>query len=200
MSRVSMKLKPIGIRCITVGDSAVGKTCLLIRECMNVYPEDYVPTVFDSYIHEITVDNAVVKVQTEDARGRQDEDYIRLRPLCYINANVFVICFDLSNPTSYENVSKLWYPEIHEHCPDVPFILVGTKLDLKIDEDGNPKTTDDAKCITYEQGQEMKSKVGALGYFECSSLTGRGVNDEATCHGVSHRLGKKKKRKNCVVI
>ena len=47
--------------------------------------------------------------------------------------DVFLICFSVVDPTSLENVRSKWYPEISHHAPDVPIILVGTKLDLRND-------------------------------------------------------------------
>ncbi|XP_071943129.1 ras-related C3 botulinum toxin substrate 1-like [Antedon mediterranea] len=211
ISRVSKNLEPFYIKSVTIGDSSVGKTCLLTRVCKHKYPDDsdFVPTEFGGYGLSITVDGVAVEVNpvedTIEEHGSMREDFCnKIRSCYYCQANVFIICFDLSNPTSYENVSKHWYPEIQKHCRNVPFVLVGTKLDLREDEDGNPRTTDGGtKFITYEQGQEMKSKVGALDYFECSALTEKGVNDmiqEAVCHGISHKLKEKKKKKNCVVL
>jgi small GTP-binding protein len=62
------------------------------------------------------------------------EEYDRLRPLSYANANVFLVCFSVTNPVSFENVTSKWYPEVIHFCPDVPQILVGTKLDLRGDQ------------------------------------------------------------------
>ena len=47
--------------------------------------------------------------------------------------DVFLICFSVVDPTSLENVRSKWYPEISHHAPDVPIILVGTKVDLRND-------------------------------------------------------------------
>ena len=55
------------------------------------------------------------------------EDYHRLRPLCYHQTDVFLVCFSLDNRLSLQNVEDYWMPELQHHCPDVPKILVGTK-------------------------------------------------------------------------
>jgi len=57
----------------------------------------------------------------------------RLRPLSYPQTDVFLICFSLVSPASYENVRAKWFPEVSHHCPNTPVILVGTKLDLRDD-------------------------------------------------------------------
>jgi GTPase SAR1 family protein len=61
------------------------------------------------------------------------EDYDRLRPLSYPQTDVFLLCFAVSSPSSFENIKNKWYPEIKHHAPGVPFILVGTKTDHRKD-------------------------------------------------------------------
>ena len=57
----------------------------------------------------------------------------RLRPLSYPGTQVFILCFSVISPSSYENVKIKWYPELTHHCPGVPIVLVGTKTDLRTD-------------------------------------------------------------------
>src|SRR5690349_15255567 len=70
---------------------------------------------------------------TSDTAGGQEYD--RLRFLSYPNTNVFLLCFSVTNPSSFENVSERWYSEITHHCPNTPILLVGTKIDLRNDEE-----------------------------------------------------------------
>ena len=49
--------------------------------------------------------------------------------------DIFLVCFSVASPESFANVVKKWVPEIKEHCPDVPYILVATKTDLRNDPD-----------------------------------------------------------------
>ena len=66
--------------------------------------------------------------------------------------DVFLICFSLVNPASFENVRAKWYPEVRHHCPNVPIILVGTKLDLREDRETIEKLKEKRLApITYPQ-------------------------------------------------
>jgi Ras-related C3 botulinum toxin substrate 1 len=58
------------------------------------------------------------------------EDYDRLRPLSYPQTDVFLICFSIISPHSYDNVKSKWFPEIQHHAPGVPIILVCTSSSL----------------------------------------------------------------------
>ncbi|CAH8345143.1 unnamed protein product [Eruca vesicaria subsp. sativa] len=114
------------IKCVTVGDGAVGKTCLLISYTSNTFPTDYVPTVFDNFSANVVVNGATINLGLWDTAGQ--EDYNRLRPLSYRGADVFILAFSLISKASYENVSKKWIPELKHYAPGVPIVLVGTKL------------------------------------------------------------------------
>ncbi len=89
----------------------------------NAFPGEYIPTVFDDYAANIMVDGKVVSLGLWDTAGQAEYD--RLRPLSYPGTDVFLVCFSIASPSSYESITAKWIPEIKEHCPTVPFLLVG---------------------------------------------------------------------------
>jgi Ras-related C3 botulinum toxin substrate 1 len=154
------------IKCVTVGDGAVGKTCMLICYTSNKFPTDYIPTVFDNFSANVAVDGQIVNLGLWDTAGQ--EDYSRLRPLSYRGADIFVLAFSLISKASYENVLKKWMPELRRFAPNVPIVLVGTKLDLR---DDKGYLADHTNVITSTQGEELRKQIGAAAYIECSSKT-----------------------------
>ena len=136
---------------------------------------------FDNYSASVLVDGKPISLGLWDTAGQ--EDYDRLRPLSYPQTDVFLICFSIASPPSFDNVKGKWFPEIEHHAPNVPIILVGTKLDLREDKrtvEGLRQRRMDP--VSYEQGIAVAKEIGAHRYLECSALTQRGLKsvfDEA---------------------
>nr|VZI29306.1 unnamed protein product [Spirometra erinaceieuropaei] len=122
------------------------------------------------------VDGKPVNLGLWDTAGQ--EDYDRLRPLSYPQTDVFLVCFSLVSPASFENVRAKWLPEVRHHCPNTPIILVGTKLDLRDDQD----TIEFLKSkqlapITYPQGLALAKEIKSVRYLECSAMTQKGLKE-----------------------
>lgn len=163
-------------KCVLVGDGAVGKTSLLISFVENRFPEDYVPTVFDNHEKVMELNGRQVSLSLWDTRGREGDD--RLRPLSYPNTTIFLCCFSVISPTSFQNVREKWAPELKHHCPSVPVLLVGTKSDLREDEHifGQLSKLGLEPC-SPDQCRELAKDIGAVKYMECSALKQTGVAD-----------------------
>jgi len=185
------------IKCVVVGDGTVGKTCMLISYTTDSFPGEYVPTVFDNYSAPMVCDGVPVSLGLWDTAGQ--EDYDRLRPLSYPQTDVFLICFSVVSPSSFENVTSKWCPEIKHHCPDAPILLIGTKIDLREDKEALQALAENGHApLKREQGQKLANKIRAVKYLECSALTQRGLKqvfDEAVRAVLRPQPVRKRQRK-----
>uniref|UniRef100_A0A3P9IFL5 Cell division control protein 42 homolog n=2 Tax=Oryzias TaxID=8089 RepID=A0A3P9IFL5_ORYLA len=188
------------IKCVVVGDGAVGKTCLLISYTTNKFPSEYVPTVFDNYAVTVMIGGEPYTLGLFDTAGQ--EDYDRLRPLSYPQTDVFLVCFSVVSPSSFENVREKWVPEISHHCPRTPFLLVGTQMDLRDDSNTLEKLAKNKqRALACESGEKLARELKAVKYVECSALTQRGLKnvfDEAILAALEPPDTKPKKR--CVLL
>jgi len=160
------------VKCVVVGDGAVGKTCLLISYTENRFPVDYVPTVFDNFTTGVEVDGNHINFALWDTAGQ--EEYSRLRALSYPETDVFLLCFSVVSPPSFDNIKTKWFPEVDHHCPEAKKILVGTKIDLRNDK----KILEDLKgekIPTTEMGENVAKEIQAKAYLECSAYTQEGL-------------------------
>jgi len=156
------------MKLVVVGDGAVGKTSLLISFSTSKFPTDYVPTVFENYTAHMKKDDQTILLHLWDTAGQ--EDYDRLRPLSYPGADIVLLCFALNNPASLDAIASKWHPEVDHYIPDVPTILVGTKLDLREEQVPDASMTK-FEPVTSEMGQKMADKIKATAYMEVSSKT-----------------------------
>merc|ERR1719370_1010521 len=117
--------------------------------------------------------------------------------LSYPQTDVFLVCFSVISNSSFENVKTKWVPEIQHHAPNVPILLVGTKSDLRKDENTIKQLNSrNQTMVEVENGHKMAKEIGAVNFLECSALTQEGLKqvfDEAIRAAMSRPTGKKKK-------
>ncbi|CAD8178854.1 unnamed protein product [Paramecium pentaurelia] len=162
----------VQIKLVVVGDGSVGKTCILLSYTTDKFPTEYVPTVFDNYTTQLTVDNQMVNLSLWDTAGQ--ETYNRLRTLSYGSADIFLIVFSVADSSSFDNVLTKWYPELNQdELQKVPKIIVGNKIDMR--DESNSKHIKKASAEQVLANQNLQ-------YYECSALTQEGLKvvfDEA---------------------
>ncbi|KFV16438.1 Rho-related GTP-binding protein RhoF, partial [Tauraco erythrolophus] len=189
---------------VIVGDGGCGKTSLLVAFARGDFPKVYVPTVFEKYTASLQVGSKSVTIHLWDTAGQ--EDYDRLRPLSYSDANVVLICFDVTNPTSYSNILTKWYPEVNHFCKGIPVLLVGCKTDLRQDREVLHKLQEGRlEPISHQQAKAMARHVHAMSYLECSARYQENIRDifvEACSAALSasrRSQRRKRPRRGCVL-
>jgi len=174
------------IKLVVVGDGAVGKTCLLIVYTKGEFPKEYVPTVFDNYSAKVKIEQTVYNVQLWDTAGQEELENIRT--LSYANTNVFLLCFSVVSPSTFENVTGTWLPELKRFNTNPTIMLVGTKTDLRKDDSTlRALSAENQVPISREKGEAKAKEIGAIGYVECSAFLNENVKnvfDQAITHVV----------------
>ena len=188
------------IKCVFLGDGAVGKTSLIISYTTNGYPSEYVPTAIDTYDAVVTVDGEPVTLEMCDTPGQDDFD--TLRPLAYPSTDVFLLCFSVVSPSSFANVREKWIPEL-KRCHEgtkrkdmPPVLLIGTQSDLRNDATTLVQLAETREVpVTEAEAKKLADALGCECYIESSSLTQsnlKEVFDEAIVAGMK---GKRRKER-----
>eukprot|EP01084_Bolivina_argentea_P138664 244080_1 len=190
------------VKCVLVGDPCEiyggnNKTLLLISYTTNSFPTEYIPTVFDNYSANVMVDGKPIQLGLWDTKGQ--EEYDRLRPLSYLQTDVFMVCYAIWSRTAYENCKSKWVPEIKHHAPEAAFILVGTCIELRGKKEYlyTDETIRIDDCLTYDDGVRLAEETGARMYVECSALTQEGLKnvfDQAIRAALTKKNNKPRKR------
>uniref|UniRef100_A0A182WC15 BTB domain-containing protein n=1 Tax=Anopheles minimus TaxID=112268 RepID=A0A182WC15_9DIPT len=188
------------VKCVLVGDTAVGKTRLICARACNKHVSlsqllnTHVPTVWaiDQYrIYKDVlersweiVDGVNVSLRLWDTFGDHDKD----RRFAYGRSDVVLLCFSIANPVSLRNCRAMWYPEIRKFCPDTPVILVGCKNDLRYmyrDEtylsyfgERSPfvRAARKSDLVMPDEARAVAKELG-VAYYETSVFTYFGVNE-----------------------
>lgn len=160
-------IEEMSVKCVLVGDSAVGKTALLVRFTSETFPDNYKPTVFDNTGVEVYMDGVQISLGLWDTAG--NDNFKQIRPRSYQHADVVLICYSVANPNTLASVQHKWIDEVREYLPKVPVLVVATQTDQR--ETGVHR----GSCISAAEGRRVAREVQAKGYLECSSLSNRGV-------------------------
>jgi len=150
-----------------VGDGTVGKTTMLMAYTLHAFLDEYTPTVFDNFSVIEEVDGRFVNIILWDTAGQ--EDYRQLRTTTYQGTEIFLLCFSVVHPSSFDNV-KYWLQELRKFCPNTPILLVGTKADMREDEATVAAlAANGEKPISKKIGQRRAKEIKARDYIECSA-------------------------------
>lgn len=164
------------IKCVVVGDGAVGKTCMLMSYATNRFPTEYVPTVFDNYAVTVSIRGTSYQLGLFDTAGQ--EEYEGLRLLSYPGTHVFLMAYSVVMPDTMKNLEMKWLPEVRNSTPMAAFLIVGTQTDLREDEKIRQKLQKrKQKPVTPEEGMRLAKRCDADCYVECSALTQQGLKD-----------------------
>ena len=115
------------IKCVVVGDGAVGKTCLLITYSKDEFPSEYVPTVFDNYSVKVPIDQETFSLELFDTAGQ--EEFSAMREQYMRSGEGFLLVFSLADRTSYEEIYK-FHKQVTLKAESVNICLEVYKLHL----------------------------------------------------------------------
>ncbi|GAA5812961.1 hypothetical protein MFLAVUS_006423 [Mucor flavus] len=132
---------------LLIGDSGVGKSCLLLRFADDTYTESYISTIgVDFKIRTIELEGKTVKLQIWDTAGQ--ERFRTITSSYYRGAHGIIVVYDVTDEDSFNNV-KQWLQEIDRYAAEgVNKLLVGNKSDLV-----------DKKVVTTEQAKEFSESL-----------------------------------------
>jgi small GTP-binding protein len=105
------------LKIVAVGGETIGKTSMLISYTKNIFPMEVesIPTVFDNSSATVMVYGKPVNLGLWDTASSEDYDSDILRPLCYPDTDVFLLCYSIIDKTSLQNLRSKFWPEVSKN-------------------------------------------------------------------------------------
>jgi small GTP-binding protein len=150
------------LKVVVVGESAVGKTCFLIRFVRDTFDDDTQSTLGIEFLSKIIqTDSRRIQLQLWDTAGQ--EMFRSVTRGYYRGSAGALVLFDISNRDSFENVER-WLQDVKSVArADVVLILIGNKVDLEAN-----------RQVQSGEARDFAQRYG-MKYFEVSAKTGVGV-------------------------
>jgi small GTP-binding protein len=142
---------------LLLGDSSVGKTCLLLRYSDDTFTENHISTIgLDYRFKLVTLENdKKVKLQIWDTAGQ--DRFRAITKNYYKGAHGIILVYDVTNINSFNNI-KSWVSQIRENTTDkIKITFVGNKID-----------NEDLRKISTEEGEKLAAEYDAK-FFETSA-------------------------------
>lgn len=154
----------VQLKFLLIGDSGVGKTCLLQRYVDDTYQNTFVSTVgIDFKIKMLNIEDKRVRCQLWDTAGQ--ERFRTITRSYYRGAHGMGLCFDMTDKRSFDSITN-WTQQIKEHADEgVTLILIATKCDAT-----------EKYEVTVDQAKDLAAKHG-LKIFFTSAKTANGVDE-----------------------
>jgi len=158
---------------LIIGDSAVGKSCMLMRFAEDTWTESFISTIgVDFKIRSVELDGKAIRLQIWDTAGQ--ERFRTITSSYYRGAHGIIVVYDVTDGESFNNV-KMWLSEIDRYAAqNVCKILIGNKSDLA-----------DKRAVTRAEAQEFADSLG-IDYLETSARND--TNIEKTFMTISGKI------------
>ena len=165
---------------LIIGESNVGKTCLLLRYTDDSFTANYLSTIaIDFKIKIINIENKLIKLLIWDTAGQ--ERFGAITKTYFKGASGIILIYDISDRCSFKNVIN-WIKMAEVNEPNAIKILVGNKCDIP------------ERVVTEEEGKELANKYN-MKFFETSAKINMNVKEAFEClikEILDTLLGKKK--------
>merc|ERR1712080_30111 len=152
---------------LLIGDSGVGKTCLVFRFCENAFNTSFISTIgIDFKLKTINLRGKRIKLQIWDTAGQ--ERFRAITASFYRGAMGILLVYDITNSRSFENITN-WLRKIDEYASEgVERMIVGNKIDIE-----------DKRVVSREKGEEIAAKHNVR-FLETSAKTNVNVEEAFT--------------------
>ena len=138
----------IGIKVTLIGESSVGKTCIINKYCKNVFDSNVDSTLGANYSQK-KIERAGKRIRLDlwDTAGQ--EKYRAIGRHFYKESYIVCLVYDITNKASFESIKTIWYPELTEYGEKYKIIaLIGNKLDKYLEEQ-----------VSEEQGKKFAEEI-----------------------------------------
>ena len=154
----------IDYKIITLGDTNVGKTSLIMRYTINEFNTNSLNTIgMDSKIKDIEIDSKKIKIKIWDLAGQ--ERFRSMHKYYYNKVDGIIFVYDITKKNTLKIIDS-WIDEVKENVKgDISFILVGNKTDLEEERE-----------VSIIEGEKFAQKYN-YHFLECSAANGIGVNE-----------------------